>query len=203
MKTDHIRDALGSLLTIRDSPHALALGASLGLFVGLTPTVGIQMAAVVVLGTFIGANRIVAVAMVWISNPLTMVPMYYGYYYAGTFILGSQRWTFGNFSQKAEALARLGWIDALVSLGAEVGVPLLVGSLVMATLTALLAYPITLGLVLACQSRRLEPTAPALVWTAPASAVDRAAGSALPRQGPVSALEPRASPVAAREESPS
>ena len=34
------------VLTLDDTPHSIALGTAIGMFVGLTPTVGIQMVVV-------------------------------------------------------------------------------------------------------------------------------------------------------------
>ena len=41
------------ILQLNDSPHSISLGITLGLFIGLTPTVGLQMVIVVILGTLI------------------------------------------------------------------------------------------------------------------------------------------------------
>ncbi|MBU0754233.1 MAG: DUF2062 domain-containing protein [Planctomycetes bacterium] len=76
------------IFTINDTPHAVALGVSMGVFIGLTPTVGYQMLLVVLIGTLIRANRIVAVLVTWISNPVTAVPLYYAYYWFGCKVLG-------------------------------------------------------------------------------------------------------------------
>ena len=95
----------------------LVLRCALGLFVSLTPTVGFQMVLVVVIGTLIRANRIVAVILCWISNPVTFLPMYYGYYYLGAKILDLDLWTFGNFSRKLQefsaATRDLGYLETV------------------------------------------------------------------------------------------
>ena len=71
------------IFTINDTPHSIALGVALGVFVALTPTMGAQMLIILVVGTLIKANRIIGVLLVWISNPVTIIPMYYGYYWLG------------------------------------------------------------------------------------------------------------------------
>jgi len=66
-----------------DTPHAVALGAALGMFVGLLPLIGIQMIVVVGVATLFRANKAIGIPIVWITNPFTAVPIY-----GGCFVLG-------------------------------------------------------------------------------------------------------------------
>ncbi|MEQ8768733.1 MAG: DUF2062 domain-containing protein [Planctomycetota bacterium] len=134
------------MLSVQTSLHSVSLGVSLGLFVGLTPTVGIQMIVVVVIGTLIKANRIVAVAWVWISNPVTMIPMYYGYYWLGSKVLGWELLGYSDFAGKLETFGREGFVAALGELwdlGTVIFEPLIIGSLLLATAGAIFGYPLT------------------------------------------------------------
>ena len=67
------RKALKSLLALDDSPHAIALGIGVGMFVGLTPTVGVQTIIVVSLAAltrrFCYFNVGAACATTYVSNP--------------------------------------------------------------------------------------------------------------------------------------
>ena len=136
------------IFTINGTPHSIALGAALGVFISLTPTVGIQMMTAVIIGTFIKANRIIAALLCWLSNPVTILPMYYSYYWLGGKILGIELWTFGNFSERLNELIatkeQLGYLTALKQLGFETALPLWVGSLIIATVLTLPIYPLTL-----------------------------------------------------------
>lgn len=62
-------------------------GVWMGLFWGFIP-MPMQMAAVIAMTPFIRFNIPIAIAMVWLSNPLTMPAMYYMEYLTGNFILG-------------------------------------------------------------------------------------------------------------------
>ena len=64
-------------------------GVLIGLFWGFIP-MPMQMAAVVATTPFIRFNVPIAIAMVWLSNPLTMPAMYYMEYLTGNFILGKE-----------------------------------------------------------------------------------------------------------------
>jgi len=77
------------VLHIDDTPHRIALGVGIGMFVTWTPTIGLQMILVVALSWLLGANKIVGVPFVWISNPFTIVPIYYPNYLVGRAILQS------------------------------------------------------------------------------------------------------------------
>jgi len=62
-------------------------GVGIGLFWGFIP-MPMQMLAVMAMTPFFRFNVPIAIAMVWLSNPLTMPPMYYMEYLTGNFILG-------------------------------------------------------------------------------------------------------------------
>jgi len=59
----------------------------LGLFIAFIP-MPMQMALVLAFIPFFRFNVPIALAMCWLSNPLTMPPMYYVEYLTGSFLLG-------------------------------------------------------------------------------------------------------------------
>jgi len=61
----------------------------IGLFIAFIP-MPMQMAAVLLFVPFVKFNVPVALAMCWLSNPITMPPMYYMEYLTGSFVLGSE-----------------------------------------------------------------------------------------------------------------
>jgi len=83
-----LRKAYERFLKIRGNPHEIALGLALGLFVGMSPTLGFQMAIAVFLAALFKWNKISSAVGVWISNPVT-APFIYGLtYYVGAKITG-------------------------------------------------------------------------------------------------------------------
>ena len=48
--------------------HAIAMGAGIGMFVAMTPTMGFQMIIAAVIATLFRANRVTAILPVWISK---------------------------------------------------------------------------------------------------------------------------------------
>ena len=65
------------VLHANDPPHALALGLAIGVFVAMTPTIGAQMVIAAAIAASFRANKVLAMAAVWISNPVTMLQIYY------------------------------------------------------------------------------------------------------------------------------
>ena len=75
------------ILHANDTPHRIALGAAVGGLIAWTPTIGFQMLLAVVLTSAIGANRLVSIIIVWVSNPLTLIPIYFPNYLVGHALL--------------------------------------------------------------------------------------------------------------------
>lgn len=135
------RRVIQPVLRLNDSPHSLALGVTMGVFVAFTPTVGIQITIVVILGTLLRANRIAAVAMTWISNPVTMIPMYYAYYLLGLFVLrrdGIDREQFNELCRLGDG--RSSW-QFVADIFHRLGAPLWIGSLIIAVIVTVPVYP--------------------------------------------------------------
>jgi len=67
----------------------ISRGVLIGLFIAFIP-MPMQMAAVLLFMPFVRFNVPIALAMCWLSNPITMPPMYYMEYLTGSFLLGIQ-----------------------------------------------------------------------------------------------------------------
>lgn len=77
-----------------DSPHRIALGVGLGLFVAWSPAFGLHILLALMLALLLRANKIAAMTSVWVSNPFTIFFIYYPSYRFGRWIFrlfGSQR----------------------------------------------------------------------------------------------------------------
>ena len=107
--------------------YALARGVSLGLFVGLTPTVGIQTAMMVAGSLMFRANFPAAFIVSFVSNPVTMAPLYYGWHELGIWMM---RWL--PVSRAAG--------DSIGEAFAEDTLAMLIGSMAVAIPSAILGY---------------------------------------------------------------
>jgi uncharacterized protein (DUF2062 family) len=78
-------------LRIRGRPREIALGFALGIFIGMTPSVGIQMAIAVFMAALFKWNKVSAAAGVLITNPLTAPLIYSINYVIGARLLEIKR----------------------------------------------------------------------------------------------------------------
>jgi uncharacterized protein len=138
--------------------HEAALGAGIGMFVGMTPTVGIQMWGVFMLWLIfrylfnISFDLIIGTALVWISNPFTMFFFYYGFLTAGNFLLAHQgeprreitfttfRYQFSQIINAPDASFLEVIVDGTRFLVIDLGYPMLLGSMVFAVPLSVLTY---------------------------------------------------------------
>ncbi len=78
-------------LKIRGSPHEIAMGFALGMFIGMSPFMGLHMALAVFLAALLGYNKFAAGIAVWISNPMTAPVLYGMTYYVGAKVIGLEK----------------------------------------------------------------------------------------------------------------
>jgi hypothetical protein len=112
--------------------RTLARGVGVGLFVGLTPTVGFQTLLMICLCVFLRASFPAAFLVSWISNPFTVGPLYFAFNRLGEAL-------FGDLLRGSLALLGIG------SKAAEHTVYLVLGSLLIALPAALGGYWLFLG----------------------------------------------------------
>ncbi|MFC1869410.1 DUF2062 domain-containing protein [Thermodesulfobacteriota bacterium] len=75
-------------IKIRGEPRKIALGLALGLFIAMSPTMGLQIPIAVIIAALLKWNKFSAAAGVWITNPVT-APLFYGAtYFLGKKLLG-------------------------------------------------------------------------------------------------------------------
>lgn len=144
----------------RESRHPVgevAMGSVVGLFWALTPLVGVQMTLVAITWGLFRVFRArftmsIAMAWVWISNPLTMPALYYAFYITGYGLfraLGAdmELVSFTSFSAVVDASNAAGWREGSLQLLRymvfDLGWPMLVGGFAIGVPAAILGYPLT------------------------------------------------------------
>jgi uncharacterized protein (DUF2062 family) len=78
--------------------YTLARGVAVGLFIGLTPTVGFQIMLMLGVCVLLRANFPAAFIASWINNPFTVPAYYFGYYELGDWALGIVPWHVGSLT---------------------------------------------------------------------------------------------------------
>ncbi len=149
-KSFRFRDWIQGLISPGDSAHELALGTSIGVFVGFTPLFGLHLVIIVlvafVLQRLVRFNKALAVAASYVNNPVTFAPMIWASYKVGAFLIPSAAGKLNQGPQPHE-FDWHGGIRALPKILYAMGLPMLVGCLVLGAIMALVAYPVTYSVV--------------------------------------------------------
>ena len=141
-----LRHQVIALAKEKDPPHRIALGGALGIFIGLLPIMGIQMAVVSILAIPLRGNLKAAIAGVWISNPITFIPLYFANYKFGLLFFSNNKVGWEEFSSVIKLAARWNWGDVsasmsnLMDMGTDILIPLWGGSAILGILFAPVTY---------------------------------------------------------------
>ncbi len=136
-------------LRIRGTPHQVAMGLALGVFVGMTPFLGIHTVIAVMLASVFKLSKISAGIGVFITNPFTAPLIYPLTYRIGTLVIG-----FSDPSQWHN-LFQSGGVIALMKDSPSILFDLMVGGGILGLFLAVITYYVTFHLV-ARARRRLE-----------------------------------------------
>ena len=109
--------------------HSVARAFLVGIFLTFIP-MPFQMVAAAFFAIWFNANLPLSVVLVWISNPVTMPPMFYFNYKIGAWILDRPVLNF-------EIQLSWSWLSGRLM---DIGIPLYLGSVLVATCSACLAY---------------------------------------------------------------
>ena len=157
-----LRRVYERFVKIRGRPRDIALGFALGIFVGMTPTMGIQMPIAVFFAAIFKWSKISAVFGVWITNPFTS-PFIYGLtYIVGAKVLGlkatmalPQELTWGIVKEMLKNAPVI--FGALTAGGILIGLPLAVFSYYL-SFAAVNKYQQSIKIKVAAQKARLVNT---------------------------------------------
>lgn len=70
------RDKLRNILSINDAPERLALAFAAGVFIGMSPLLGLHTVLGIIFAWAFKLNRLVTITGVFVTNPWTIVPIY-------------------------------------------------------------------------------------------------------------------------------
>lgn len=109
--------------------HSVSLAVFVGIFCAFIP-LPIQTLIAVAMCFWLGANLPIGMMAIWISNPITIPPMFYLTHQLGSFLLGSE---------PVDFTVTLSW-EWFSNLGSGVLLPLMVGSLLCGIILASIGY---------------------------------------------------------------
>lgn len=151
---------------LRGLPEEIAKGLALGIFIGMTPTFGFQMALAIFFAYLLRENRLAAILGVWITNPVTAPVIYTIEYEIGRVLLALDR---------VRLPTEFTW-QAYASLGWNVLYPIWVGGIISGAILGALCYFITLRMVPIVKSWRV-PRWPRRRWQKKSKGRDRKRGT--------------------------
>ena len=114
--------------------HSASGGFAVGLFFAYVP-LPLQMVMAAAAAILFRVNLPISVALVWITNPITIPPMFYFAYWVGTRILGTPPQA-ESFHLSMEWIQQGGLNDIFLLL--------VIGSLICATVSAIVGYCVVL-----------------------------------------------------------
>ena len=84
----YFRDKFRSIFQIRESPHRIALAFAIGVFMGISPLLGLHYIGGVLLAMLFRLNKLVAIIGISVNNPWTIVPVSTFCVWVGAKLLG-------------------------------------------------------------------------------------------------------------------
>ena len=111
--------------------RSVAMGTAIGLFVAFLP-LPMHMLIAAALAIPLRANLPLAMGVVWVNNPFTIVPFYYFVYQLGATLLGRE-------APPRETDIDHG-IDWLLNAGWDMLLPMMLGGVIVGMICALLGY---------------------------------------------------------------
>ena len=141
------KDLIKKLLHIEDTAERTALAYSIGILLGFSPFLGFHTLAGLAIAFLFNLNRVAVLLGVWSNTPWWIVPYYMMATWIGMWITGS--WIDGKTLKE---IFQLGMEQGFSSsdfwsrIASQWGLLLsfLIGSLILATLFAMVAYPLSL-----------------------------------------------------------
>lgn len=153
------------------TPEAIGRGVAVGIIVGMTPIIGLQMTVAALMAWAVRGNPVAAILPVWLTNPFTIPPVFWVEYQVGVFFMSSVGGggaggkvveCFDEFRHLLhEGVGQVGFLTAtwrytssLLDLGGSVFLPMLLGGVVLGVVMAVPSYFVASRAVRLVRERR-------------------------------------------------
>jgi len=134
-------------ISLKGTPHHIACGMAIGIFVGITPTIPFHTALAAFFSVVLRKNFTAACMGTWIvSNPITIPVLYFSEYRLGKILLPGNDVSGNPFAVTAS-------MASVIQSSSDFIEPLLTGGILLAPLFAVPGYFITRKLVQAIRMR--------------------------------------------------
>lgn len=150
------------LTRLRGSPEQIARGLAVGTVVAFTPTIGVQTLLALGLATLLRANRPVSIVPTWLTNPITIPPVYLFTYWVGSHVwpgpsaeeVGHALRVAAGEIARSDVLALHNQLGTLMALGGDVIVAMAIGGLIVGIGAGAVVYFGALRGLAALQARK-------------------------------------------------
>ena len=142
----YFRDKFRSIFIVKDTPHRIALAFAIGVFMGISPLIGLHYIGGFFLAWLFRLNKLITLIGVSVNNPWTLVPISTFCVWIGAKLMGIKQvlpeidWSGVTLTS---ILGKITDIDNFINLVREL-MPLLtaffVGSFVICTIAAVISY---------------------------------------------------------------
>jgi uncharacterized protein (DUF2062 family) len=127
------RDRIKDVIKLKESPHRIALAFAAGVFIGMSPLLGLHTLLGFVVAWIFRLNPFALLAGVYITNPWTIVPIYTFSTYVGAQCLGIE-----------QIIPKIDWSDvSFINLMNDLEpllMPYIVGTLLIGTISSIVSY---------------------------------------------------------------
>ena len=141
-----LKELYHKLIHSHATPEEVAWGFAIGVFIAMTPTLGLHMILAIALCAVLKKNEVATVLGTWVVNPLTIFPCYWLAFKIGLFFLGRP------LQQDLTARA----IKDIFHLGGKIILPLWIGGIVLGLLSAIPSYFLVLKIYPFLKDRALK-----------------------------------------------
>jgi len=143
-----LQQALADIRHPSTHPHTTALSMALGIFIGIFIPMGLQIWTLTLLLLVMRFNILITTVVTFISNPFTILPIYYSGIFIGEMILNMPfPWQyFDKFIEDPK-------LDYLVNFGSEGAVVFLSGLFVLGIIAASVTYLLSFRLAIFLQHK--------------------------------------------------
>ncbi len=127
------REKFRQVLSVRESPHRIAIAFATGIFIGMSPLLGIHTVLGIAVAWQFRLNRLVTLIGVYVTNPWTIVPIYTFGTWTGAKILGMH-----------DLLPDIDWnhisMQGLLAEFRHLVLPFILGSTLLGAIAAIVSY---------------------------------------------------------------
>lgn len=86
-----LRDKLAAIFSVKDSPKKIAISFAIGVFIGMSPILGLHTVLGIAAAWIFRLNKFVTIIGVYVTNPWTIVPIYTFATWFGAKLLGAKK----------------------------------------------------------------------------------------------------------------